>query len=420
MKKILIISQNFYPEIGSAGNRIKNVYTLLRKHQYNVEILTTEPTYPTRSIYENKDFWDDSALNDDVNIHRIHIRNRKYSRSIFNRLIYYIEMLVRMVFFILTTSRKYDVVFVTSPPIFVALVGVIAKWKFKAKFILDIRDLWPESLRGVNVFNHKYIIAFFNIIEYYLYKSANSIIINSLGFKQHLIENRKVDSNKISYLPNSAMNFELKVNVDKEEGKSKGFKVIYAGNIGLAQDSDLLLQIAEELNRHEIELTIIGYGINRKRLFSKLKDHNLENINLIKPTTRRECLVAIASHDAGIVTLNDSKVFETVLPGKIVDYMISGVPIVASVSGLSKRVIEREQVGYVVNNRNSKELVDYILKLKENTQIAKQMSANAFNYIKKHHLWEENIEVLINQIERSSIDSSLSHKPTEKNKVKII
>lgn len=159
--KVLIITQNFHPEIGSHANRMNNIFQLLQIDGYEVSVLTTEPSYPNKHLYEDEKFWNNKSLNDHENIHRVHVKNRKYAFSMLNRLIHYIEISLKMLFFVLFDKQKYDAVFVTSPAIFMAFVGVIAKIKYKSKFILDIRDLWPESLKGVGVFNNKWIIKFF-------------------------------------------------------------------------------------------------------------------------------------------------------------------------------------------------------------------------------------------------------------------
>ena len=124
-KRLLVISQNFYPEIGSAGNRIKNIYQLLNE-QYEVHVLTTEASYPNKKLYVEKQFWHDRELNEDEHIHRVKVANRKYTRSMFNRLLYYLEMMCRMIWMILFSKSRYDAVLVTSPPIFLGVVGVLA------------------------------------------------------------------------------------------------------------------------------------------------------------------------------------------------------------------------------------------------------------------------------------------------------
>ncbi|MCA1065403.1 glycosyltransferase family 4 protein [Rossellomorea sp. AcN35-11] len=413
MKKILIISQNFYPEIGSAGNRMKNIFLLLKKRGYDVDMLTTEPTYPTKKIYENEEFWDDPSINEyESSINRIKIRDRKYSRGIFNRLLFYLEMYFKFMVEVFINRSKYDVVLVTSPAIFVAMVGVMAKWRFRSKLILDVRDLWPESLKGVGVFNYKWILAFFNKVEKFIYKSSDEIIINSRGFKDHIVNKRNIDPSKLSFMPNAARVEEIRSNITSTDR----FKVIYAGNIGLAQDGDLLIELAKELLKKDIDFSIIGYGLKRQEVYDQIKKHDLSNVTFISPKTRKECLQIISQHHAGIVTLNNKSVFETVLPGKVIDYMTCGVPIVAAVSGYSKEVIEEEHVGFAVEDRDSQKLVDLIEFLQKNKKVLNEMSQNGNKYVKKNFNWDANIDTLVNVIDKLIY----SKKYNEQGKVKNI
>lgn len=395
-KKVLLISQGFYPEIGSAGNRLKNIFILLQEQGYQVTVLTTEPTYPNKNLYQDRKFWNDESLNQNSSVRRVSINNRKYSRSIFNRLIYYIEMALKMLLFVLNDKEKYDTIFVSSPPIFVGFVGLIAKFRYKTKLILDIRDLWPESLKGVGVFNSSLIISFFSFLEKHLYKQSDQIIVNSLEFKSYIIKKSDISPNKIGFMPNSARLSEIP---NKPVATRKNFRVIYTGNIGLAQDVDLLKELALNLNTENIKLSIVGYGMKKNELVDFVKTNNLTNVRFYTPVTRIDCFNINLEHDVGFVSLNNKDVFDTVLPGKIVDYMTCGLPIVASVSGYAKTVIEEEQVGYVSESRSVKEIVKYILHLSKNPEICKQMSENEARYIMDKFLWEKNIFELVNRIE---------------------
>jgi glycosyltransferase involved in cell wall biosynthesis len=393
---VLLVSQCFYPEIGSAGNRMKNIFQLLEGEGFNVKVLTSEPTYPNKKLYQDKKFWDDEALNKVESIHRILIKNRKYSRSIFNRLIYYLEMAFKMFFYIMKDKEKHDVVFVSSPPIFVGFVGLYAKVRYKSKLIVDIRDLWPESLKGVGVFNYKIVLKMFSYFEKHLYKKADHIIVNSFEFKDHIIKNANIDPQKIGFIPNASRIDEIP-NVDHQE--TDDFKVIYTGNLGLAQDIDILKELASHLHEHKIGLSIVGYGMKKNELKEFVKEHKLKNVEFYSPVTRKEVFQIKLKHDVGFVSLNDKKVFETVLPGKIVDYMTCQLPIVASVSGYSKEVIEKENVGFVSENRDINEIVKYILYLRKNPKTRQRMSSNSAQFIKKNFIWEHNISELINRIE---------------------
>lgn len=394
--KILLIAQNFYPEIGSAGNRMKNIYQMVKREGYDVTILTNEPSYPNKKMYEDEMFWDDPLLNGDAGVHRVKVRNRKYSFSMFNRLLYYLEMTIKMILFVLSDRNKYSNVFVTSPPIFIGLVGIIAKFRYKTKLILDIRDLWPESLKGVGVFNNRFIIWVAALFELFLYKQADTIIVNSPGFIQYISEKAKIDTEAIRYMPNSAaedeLSFEHKKNPDE-------FKVIYTGNLGLAQDVGFLKELSMKLHQHGILLNIVGYGFRKKELVGYIKENGLTNVTFVSPTTRNQCLRLNKEHDVGIVSLNDQEVFDTVLPGKIVDYMISGLPIVAAVSGYAKQMIEEHEVGFVSEQRNIDEIIQYIFNLKEDADARNRLSLNCINLIKSQFLWEENIQMLMTSLD---------------------
>lgn len=395
-KKVLLITQNFYPEIGSAGNRTKNIYQLLKREGYEVTVLTTEASYPNKKIYQDQKFWNDDSLNHDKNINRVRVATRKYSLNMFNRLLYYIEVTFKMILFVLFDRSKYGTVFVSSPPIFIGLVGVIAKYKYKVKLILDIRDLWPESLKGVGVFNHKPIIWMFSFFERFLYNRANYIVVNSVGFIDYIYGKSKIQKENITFLPNSARMEEMLFENQKD---SNEFKVIYTGNLGLAQDIDFLKELSVQFNRHKVRMNIIGYGIRRMELVEFIKENELNYVSFIKPTTREECLKLNVQHDIGLISLQDKEVFDTVLPGKIIDYMISGLPIVASVSGYSKYIIEKYETGLVSEDRDINEILEYILHLKNNTDVRRDIGNKSKKLIKSKFLWEDNIRTLITLIE---------------------
>ena len=395
-EKVLLITHNFYPEIGSAGNRMKNIYQLLKDKGYEVTVLTTEASYPNKKLYDDRKFWDDDSLNQDKNIHRVSVTNRKYSTSMFNRLLYYLEVTLRMILFVLFDRKKYETVFVSSPPIFIGLVGVIAKIKYSAKLILDIRDLWPESLKGVGVFNYKPIIWLFSLFERFLYHRANHIVVNSLAFIDYIHLRSNKSKEQIKFIPNAARFSELSI---ENKESSNDFKVIYTGNLGLAQDVEFLKKLAVQLNQYKIHMNIVGYGVKRTELVEFVKMNQLDYVGFIKPTIREECLKINTQHDVALVSLEDKEVFDTVLPGKIIDYMITGLPLIASTSGYSKYIIEKYEVGYVSEKRDVDEIINSIITLKNNENIRKQMSMNGKKLINSQFLWEENIEVLIDVIE---------------------
>ncbi|MDQ1000300.1 glycosyltransferase involved in cell wall biosynthesis [Neobacillus niacini] len=391
MKRVLIISQHFYPEIGSHANRIKQLYMQLKKESFDVRIFTSEPSYPNKKIYENGEFWDEDSLNcEKDNIVRISISNRKYSNSILNRLFYYLEVALKFVLLIIKDKRGYDFILVTSPPIFTGFVGLFAKYRYKSNFILDIRDLWPESLKGVGVFNNPLILKFFGALEKILYRKSDKIVINSLGFQEYIQQKAKIPKSKIVFIPNGAVKEEIAF-FNKEQNKPK--KIIYAGNLGLAQNTELINKLVPLLEKQGIQLTIIGYGVNRKELLNSIKEY--KNVTIIKPLTRKECFKIIAEHDLGLVTLKDKEVFKTVLPGKIIDYMTCGVPIVGVIDGYAKEIVEKERVGITSKCDDPQQILSHIKWLLDDEKLRKEMSLREQQVILNDFNWETNIKKLV-------------------------
>lgn len=385
-----MISQHFYPEIGSAGNRMKNLYQLWIEEGYEVDVLTIDPSYPNNNLYSNTTFWDHEDLNNEKdNIKRVTISKRKHSKNMFKRLMFFIEVTFKMLFEIITSRDKYDHIYVSSPPIFIALVGLLAKYRMRSRLVLEVRDLWPESLKGVNVFNIKGITWLFSMIEKTLYRRSDVIVVNSIGFITYIQKKASIPLEKIYYIPNAARKYEMVQEVNKDNE----FKVIYTGNVGLAQNVSFLKEIAKKLNRSKIPFTIIGYGVKLKEFQEFTAENDLYYVSFINPLTRKQCLEEIQKHKVGIVSLNNKNVFDTVLPGKVIDYMTCNVPIVGSVSGYTKDLIINKDVGYVSETRSVDEVVDYIKYLEANPKTHAKMASNCANYIKNDFLWEKNIKV---------------------------
>ncbi|MEH7274090.1 glycosyltransferase family 4 protein, partial [Neobacillus vireti] len=309
---------------------------------------------------------------------------------IFNRLYYYLEIALKMILLILKDKKKYDYVFATSPPIFTGFVGLFAKYRYRSGFILDVRDLWPESLKGVGVFNYPFVLSVFGALEKILYKKANKIVINSFAFKKYIQEKAAIAPEKILFIPNGAVKEELATLPQKDHSDKR---IIYAGNLGLAQDTEFINHLVPHLNEQGIKLTVIGYGINKKHLVDSIKQY--KNVTVVNPMTRKAVFKIIAEHDLGLVTLKDKEVFKTVLPGKIIDYLTCGVPVIGVIDGYSKQIVERERVGIAINGNDPEQMLKSINELLANQSLRNEMSQRAQQLILEEFNWDKNIEKLV-------------------------
>lgn len=400
-----MVTQNFYPEIGSASNRMKNIYLELNERGYDVKILTSDPSYPNRNLYKDSSYWYDENIEKDIV--RIHPKTRKYTRNLFRRLMLYIEVAFRLILAICKDKEKYDYIFVSTPSIFIPVAGMFAKRKMKAKLIVDVRDLWPESLIGIGFFNKNWILKFAYKLEYKIYHAADNIIINSKGFYSY-ISSTGIAPNRISFMPNSLTEKEL--STVPKKNSSDQLTVIYTGNIGLAQDIEKLILIAEHLKEYKnISFKIIGYGYQKKELGESIEAKQLPNMQLIEPKNREDTLAEIVDADIAYVSLVEKDVFKKVLPGKVMDYMSMRKPIVADVAGYAKEVIEDAQCGFVTEDRTVAELSDYIIKLAQDKQLRNRLGENGYQYAFRTLRWKTNIETLLKILEERDVTEESVH-----------
>jgi glycosyltransferase involved in cell wall biosynthesis len=273
-----------------------------------------------------------------------------------------------------------------------AFVGVYAKRKYRVPLILDVRDLWPESVKGVGVFKHDWVLAPAFWLEKRLYRAADEVIINSEGFRSYLRQ-RGVSNEKIHYMPNSIRESERAL--ERTIPPDDRMEILYAGNMGLAQDVSLLLELAERFrDEPRIHFKLIGYGYRKEELKQTIKERGFQNFLFLEAMPRTEAFQAIKNADVAFVSLIEQEVFDTVIPGKLIDYMAVGKPIVAAVSGHAANVIEAAEVGFVSRKRDIDEIERILRKLLDRPDLREALGANGIRYVKENLCWEENIDVL--------------------------
>ncbi|WP_213810079.1 glycosyltransferase family 4 protein [Jeotgalicoccus sp. WY2] len=384
--KILLITQNFYPEIGSGANRLKNLYIQLSK-KHDVEVLTTNPSYPNAKMYDEDKYWSNDQINHSKNIMRLKMRTDKQSKSMAFRLLYYFELAYKVRVYVKKYQHMYDAVYVTSPNIFLPWAAFFQKRSKGVQRILEVRDLWPDSVRDVEKMNIDLFFPILKFMEKMLYKQSDKIVINNEGFRKYI--NRMIKKKPILFLPNAFTEKEIGFEDVPDE-----FQVIYTGNIGFAQSYEKLQEMAHKLEENKINFKIIGYGMNAHLFQSYIEYNNFEYITFEEEKTREECLVEIRNSNIQLSILKDSEVFLNVLPGKVIDGIASGVPVVTNLGGYTSDLINEYHIGYAKEKATVYDLVDAIMEVKSNKELELILRENSKELLKSHFLWESNIEKL--------------------------
>ena len=386
--KILLITQNFYPEIGSGANRLKNLYKYLSKN-HKVEVLTTHPSYPNAKMYEEDKYWNDIEISQSRDIMRLKMRMDKQSKSMFLRLLYYFELSYKVWVYVKEYQHLYDCIYVTSPNIFIPWAAFFQKRNRSVKRILEVRDLWPDSVKYVEKLNINLFFPILKLMEKLLYKASDKIVINNEGFRKYIKE--MVRNKEILYLPNAFTEEEVAF-----EELGKNFRVIYTGNIGFAQSYEKLQELATRLEAEKIDFKIIGYGMNAHLFKSYIDFNDFKYVTFEEEKTREECLVDIRQSNIQLSILKDSEVFLNVLPGKVIDGIASGVPIVTNLGGFTGELVNGNKVGYAKEGATTDELVSAILKIKEDRALELTLRNNSRKLLESEFLWEININKLEN------------------------
>lgn len=404
-EKVLIISEVFYPEIGSGANRITNLVIELKKNGYMVDVVTSEPSYPNKDIYKEEGYRDLEKENDiytGSNIHRVRTSKVKRTTNFFIRLYIYINFFFKSIFSIIFRRSKYNLVIATIPSPFSGVLGIIAKIRFRCKFILDIRDLWPECIKNVGLFRkNKFLLKIAYVLEKVIFKFTDSIVINSDGFKEYINKNKY--KKRVVFIPNGLQTSEIKgyEKIRRKTNKHRKFTVIYTGMIGLPQNVTSLVRVARNLRHIEdIEFKIIGTGIQREKVLELIDHYNLKNIRVYNPMPKKKVVEEVAKCHIGLAHLRKDSAFDLVIPGKIIDYMGIGIPIVAGVEGYAAKVINDSESGLVVEPDDYVGLSKAIMKIYNDKKSYEYYSKNGMNYCLNNFCVENNLIKYIDLIER--------------------
>lgn len=389
-KKILYISQYFYPEI-FRGNDIAFDWI---ERGYEVTVICAIPNYPRGKYFAGYSLFKKrrEALKG-VNIIRIPVIPRGNANGIMLMLNYFSFAILASIFsFFHSLWIKYDLVFVQQlSPVTMALPAVIIKKIQKIPLILWVLDLWPESLKSAGNINNKFVIGFFEILVKFIYRNSSKILISSQGFKTSICT-KGVHSEKINYFPNWAEDSFTKINRDlKIPILPDGFLVMFAGNIGEAQDFESVLSAALKLKENKsIKFVLLGDGRKKKWIEKYCNENNLnETVYCLGRFPLDTMPLFFEKASVLMVSLKDEHIFNLTLPAKVQAYMISGKPLIGMMNGEGNKIINESGCGYCVNASDIDEFSKKILamsKLKQEELIRMgQLGADYanLNYDKK-------------------------------------
>lgn len=395
--KILVISQYFYPE----NFRINDLCFSLAKKGHDITVLTGKPNYPKGTYFEGYNWKsNDKEIIEDIPVFRANLILRKKGKPL-NLILNYLSFVFFGSIKVLKIKQKFDKIFIYAPsPITIGLVGIIAKIKFKTKTYLWVHDLWPESVKIAGGIKSKLIIWLTDLMTRFIYNFTDLILVQSPAFKDYILR-QGVSNKKIVYYPYYAEEFYKPTQKEKKYKKyfPDGFNIVFAGNIGNAQNLETLVKSSILLKKEEIKVNFIifGDGRDKQRIRDLVSKENLDDFFYFQDSLPPQEMPNIFSYsDSLYLSLKKSEIFSKTIPGKFQSYVACGKPIIASIDGITSDIIVDNKIGLVAPAEDFIKLSDAIINMIRISSLKREKyGKNALNYFYNNFKKED----LINRLE---------------------
>lgn len=382
---ILLLSHNFYPEGNAPASRSFEHSQEWIKNGHKVTVITCFPNFPEGKVYDSykNNFFKIEKING-IDIWRVKTFITA-NKGTFRRILSFLSFMISSFIFGLFT-KKVDVVIGTSPQFFTVISAYLLSKIKRVKFVFELRDLWPESIKAVKAIQNNLVISLLERIELFLYKNADLIITVTSSFKKTLIT-RGIKEDKIEVILNGVdstkFNPVLKKNdiLLEEYNLNNKFIIGYIGTLGMAHALENIIFCAKMLEDNKnIKFIFVGDGSEKENLKNLILRKNLKNITMIPMQSKNKMREIWGLCDISIVSLKNTPLFKTVIPSKIFESMAMGLPIVGAIpDGEAAQIIKLYNAGLIIEPENPNQLKDSIQKLYSNAELRKEFSINSYN-----------------------------------------
>ena len=389
-KKILIISQHFWPE----NFRISDIAQGFAENEIEVDVLCGIPNYPNGNIPEGYGFFKNLKQNyNGVNVHRCWEITRKGNSSIrifLNYISYPFFATFKTLAFM---GKKYDAVFCyETSPVYMIFPAIFYSKIKKVPLTTYVLDLWPENLYSVLPIQNRFLQKVCEVTSHWHYRKSDKLIAMSPSLKDKLIVITGKSGDKVAVIPQYCEEFyEQEIYNEELCQKYKDyFKVVYAGNISPAQNLEIAVDsavILKEKGITDIKFIIVGDGMSRGDIEKYVAEKDVcQYFDFLgsKPVTDMPMYHTLA--DCLFAPLAKSDLIGLTIPAKVTSYMAGRKPVITAIDGEGSLVIEKANAGLTGESGNSRQLAENILKLYAmSAEERKQLGDNAFNYHLQYH-----------------------------------
>ena len=364
--RILFLTDNFPPETNAPATRTYEHCLKWINMGYQVTVITCFPNFPKGKVFEgytNKLYQKENI--DGITVIRVWSYIAE-NNGFVKRIIDYISYALTS--FLFGLFVKTDLIIATSPQFFTAISGRMLSIFKRIPWVMEVRDLWPDSIAAVGSMNKSSkSFKMLKKIEHYLYLSASKIIVVTDSFKKYLIEKHQINQDKVGVFKNGVLvsNFKKpKPNDVLTLKESLGLKnkiiISYLGTHGLAHGLKFILESISKISNPDLHFLFIGDGAEKENLIKYSKTLHSKNFTFLKSVTKSEIPLYIEISDFSLVNLKKSGEFKNVIPSKIFENIAMYKPILLGVEGESKELIDDYEVGVCFEPENKESFLNAI------------------------------------------------------------
>jgi len=388
---ILILSQYYPPETGAPQNRLSDLARRLARSGHDLTVLTAMPNYPRGKVFEeyrNRFLVEENHA--DVKIIRTWIYATQ-KKTFVRRLLNYFSFVVSSLVLGIWKIGSPDIVIVESPPLFLGISGFLLSAFKNAKLVLNVSDLWPDSAVAMGVLENKVLIQFSRSLEEFLYR--RSVLIT--GQTRGIVDNiqSRFPHKEVALITNGvdvaafldASNSARRTEIRREFAFDGKFVVGYAGLHGLAQGLDTVIHAAGLLvDQRDVLFACFGDGPEKEKLVQHVGELGLKNVHFYSSQPSARMPSVVGAFDVALIPLKRLELFKGALPSKMFEAMAAAVPLLASIEGEARELVERAQAGLCIEPENRQAMADAILKFYKDPQLRQSLGRNGQRYVVEH------------------------------------
>lgn len=400
--RILFLSHYFPPEVNAPASRTSEHCRAWVKAGHEVTVVTCAPNHPRGEVYpgySNRLCQVETV--DGINVVRLWTflsANEGFALRTLNYVSFMIACILAAPFL-----PKSDVVLSTSPQFFNGLAGYFVSRMKRAPWVLEIRDLWPESILAVGAIRNRAIIAALRKLERFAYNSADRIVVVTDAFAEYMAK-MDVRKEKISVIKNGVdvALFDPATEAGSlrdDHGIGSRTVAAYFGTHGMAHHLDTVFDAAARLeHRADILFLLVGDGAEKQRLTERLNSQGLPNVIMLPQQSKEKMPEFWAMADISLVLLRKTDLFKSVIPSKIFEAMGMKTPIILGVEGESAEIIKRAQAGVTIEPENHDELAAAVLELSDDKEQRARFGEEGRRFVERYfdrqHLAHRYLDIL--------------------------